>query len=572
MLRNNIEKSLDQRGVQPKDRLDMVAPMPPPIDPNAPPPPPLSPEEAKAAQAKRAQMHKALGNVLDTMQRSEMASVRSMRPNLEEIAQGHLDAAGRSAGWQQLGGDERAAFEKTIKSYGQEGFAARSDMDALRARGFHEMSPAQQVQELRDVYKPPSTYIRNQVVDSPAFEQLPPGDKKNLDLALRQRGPDGMAMTMRAMMETEGWQNMPPDERAVHLKDLARSSVGVEDRAGVFGAQGERDLSAGDAVTDVKNQRGFAELSEDEQRRTTALVGGETNPISKAARDKYAAMKSDPVFRVMSGREQAERLRELPASTMGDQLTSMALMDGHEAGHDHTPADGHGHAREARDHELRYERPIEVTHGGRRWEADLSVVQLDGKDIEVAIPRGNTSNHPLPSAEQVAEGLARVDPKSLEAVDRVVVAPYDHPRDAAAQKQFGRDDIGSAMSVATADPSTVTVYPLASEDADKFASVMTHEAGHSHSFEKWGAEMDGHAWEQWKGAAEKDGVVPSTYGESHVAEDMAESWNLYAQTKGTPAHDELRAIFPNRFSMLDDVAAGNAPEPPGILARLGSLF
>ena len=56
---------------------------------------------------------------------------------------------------------------------------------------------------------------------------------------------------------------------------------------------------------------------------------------------------------------------------------------------------------------------------------------------------------------------------------------------------------------------------------------------------------------EWKAAGAKDLTSLSTYGRASVAEDAAESYALYVGTKGTPAHDELRALFPNRFALLD---------------------
>jgi hypothetical protein len=43
----------------------------------------------------------------------------------------------------------------------------------------------------------------------------------------------------------------------------------------------------------------------------------------------------------------------------------------------------------------------------------------------------------------------------------------------------------------------------------------------------------------------------STYATASIAEDVAETIQVYVSTKGSPRFEEYRQIVPNRFKILD---------------------
>jgi hypothetical protein len=87
---------------------------------------------------------------------------------------------------------------------------------------------------------------------------------------------------------------------------------------------------------------------------------------------------------------------------------------------------------------------------------------------------------------------------------------------------------------------------------------MIHETGHVLAFRAWG--VSGEKWNEWKAAAQSDGWHASRYATNAPSEDFSETLVVYQQTKGTPQGDELRALMPARFKLIEKLL-GEAGRP-----------
>jgi type VI secretion system secreted protein VgrG len=81
--------------------------------------------------------------------------------------------------------------------------------------------------------------------------------------------------------------------------------------------------------------------------------------------------------------------------------------------------------------------------------------------------------------------------------------------------------------------------------------TMAHETGHTWSYKTWGEDETKGKWLDWKGAMAKDKVSVSGYAMKAIAEDVAETIQVYVTTEGSPRKAEYRKIVPNRFGVLD---------------------
>ncbi len=81
--------------------------------------------------------------------------------------------------------------------------------------------------------------------------------------------------------------------------------------------------------------------------------------------------------------------------------------------------------------------------------------------------------------------------------------------------------------------------------------TMVHESGHTWSYQTWGEDETKGGWVSWKAAMDKDQASVSGYADAAIAEDVAETVQVYNTTKGAPSHEEYRAIVPERFKILD---------------------
>ncbi|MFZ5441137.1 MAG: hypothetical protein ACOZQL_14100 [Myxococcota bacterium] len=187
---------------------------------------------------------------------------------------------------------------------------------------------------------------------------------------------------------------------------------------------------------------------------------------------------------------------------------------------------------------------------GRTTTALRTEVTIGGHTLAVLRPKdGVYTPDTQHSLEEVLDALARMPPESLAEVKEVRLNPVRNPTDDFWARTYGQADFRTYMNCGA--DGVVTVFPQGSKaSASNIASTMVHETGHAWSLREWGND-DSAKWGEWKAAAQRDGLTPSKYGRNAVEEDLAESQVLYLESRGTPLHETYRAMYPQRFAILD---------------------
>ncbi len=185
--------------------------------------------------------------------------------------------------------------------------------------------------------------------------------------------------------------------------------------------------------------------------------------------------------------------------------------------------------------------------------SNTNVVNVNGQNVNVISPATGPASGNLPSVNQVADALATVPPGQLSSINQVVLSPNANPSDAYWAQQYNTPGFTSA---ATGGNGGVTFYPWANSPAqENVDSTMIHEGGHTYSQGLW---KDPKAKSEWESAIKADDQAPSKYSESASTEDFSESLVTYSLAKGTPCEAVARAIYPNRFKVLDKLLAPKA--------------
>lgn len=204
---------------------------------------------------------------------------------------------------------------------------------------------------------------------------------------------------------------------------------------------------------------------------------------------------------------------------------------------------------------------LEKNHSfpGKSADADVFPLQIDGRSIPVYVPHDGQYHPPVQlPIDEVAQAIAELPPESRARVKTVSVNPVPSPMDAYWAKQYNMPDFASWM---TCGPEGgVDIFPANSQQPENaVVSSLIHETGHAWSVSGWGENDAGPRWQPWEKAIKLDGPLPpSQYAQSSPEEDVAESTALYLSTRGTPAFNEFRAMFPHRFALLDAQFGGKA--------------
>jgi len=193
---------------------------------------------------------------------------------------------------------------------------------------------------------------------------------------------------------------------------------------------------------------------------------------------------------------------------------------------------------------------------GERMPADLYEVEVRGHRIPVTVGHGELEpGMQQPSIGEVAQALARLPDEALREIEAVQISPHRNPEDAYWAKEYEDPDFRSAMTTGSAGITTVYPHPHELDDAGMAASLL-HETTHAWSNREWGERGTERDWQRWASAAAADGTVMSDYATESVKEDVSETAALYLATRGTREFDEARALYPNRFAILDERFGG----------------
>lgn len=280
------------------------------------------------------------------------------------------------------------------------------------------------------------------------------------------------------------------------------------------------------------------------------------------------ALKGDPVFdraaNELSRLLKSPELRALPPQAQADKL--LDVLRNKDLLHSVIPNFG-----------ARRENLTAVSYGTPRWEDGAKHFRMGNaavpraavypltmtiggaqKDFAVAMPESWPHEQRMKVMAELVGTLQRLPPESLTSVQSIVMNPVRNPSDDYFAKQFNIPDFRSAMT-AGGDARQIHVYP--STSVATALQSFVHEVGHLVSMDAFkSVDSSTPEWDVWRNAVNNDVIAVSRYAKGATHEDFAESYSLYMSTKGTPRHDEYRALMPWRFAILDEMArqAGNA--------------
>lgn len=174
-------------------------------------------------------------------------------------------------------------------------------------------------------------------------------------------------------------------------------------------------------------------------------------------------------------------------------------------------------------------------------------------DVKLVTPPTVSVDHP--SVLETGRALALVDDAVRTLIDTVVLNPEVNPQDAIWRATPGFDPNHTSFMTASTDTHTVHVYPIGAPGTGALrerllAGTFTHEAGHMLQEQ---VKQNPTLQALWVAAVASDDIRASSYAFSNDAEDFAESFTIFATTRGSAAHDAYRQLMPARFAAFDAI-------------------
>lgn len=282
------------------------------------------------------------------------------------------------------------------------------------------------------------------------------------------------------------------------------------------------------------------------QRMLRGLLALRGDPVFDRAADELSRLLKAPDFRALSPQVQAQKLLEV--------LGRKELL--------HSVCPNFG---------ARRENLTAVTHGTARWESGAQhfrmgaaptpraavypvtmTIGTTSKTFDVVMPETWPHEQRMKVMQDLMGTLQRLPPESLTSVRSIVMNPVQNPSDVWFEQQFNMPGFRSAMT-AGGDDRQIHVYPSTSVDAA--LQTFVHEVGHLVSIDAFkSVDSSTPEWDVWRNAVNNDVIAVSRYAKKAVHEDFAETYSLYMSTKGTPRHEQYRALMPWRFAILDEMA------------------
>jgi hypothetical protein len=180
-------------------------------------------------------------------------------------------------------------------------------------------------------------------------------------------------------------------------------------------------------------------------------------------------------------------------------------------------------------------------------------VTIGDKTIPVYLPAPGVEIAGFhPTIAQIADALAALPSANRALIKAVYANPGRSPDDAALSQAQGSAFV--SYMTAGAD-GVVSIYAaLGPTYPRNIDNSMVHETGHILGFKLFGNRYTDRGWDEWKTAITNDKLLPTGYARRSPGEDFSETLVLYLSSKADPiAHEELRALFPGRFAILDRV-------------------
>jgi hypothetical protein len=191
---------------------------------------------------------------------------------------------------------------------------------------------------------------------------------------------------------------------------------------------------------------------------------------------------------------------------------------------------------------------------GKKADAEKWVVKFkDGINIPIIAPKALERGYHNHTVKQAADAASYLPKANRSIMTTILLNAVVNPDDAYWAGQYNDANFHSYMTAG--ESGIVTIYPdkVSNKLPNKnyMRGTMIHETGHTWSYKTWGTDTSKGKWVDWKQAMDKDTVSVSTYATASIAEDVAETIQVYVSTKGSPRFKEYRQIVPNRFKILD---------------------
>lgn len=311
-------------------------------------------------------------------------------------------------------------------------------------------------------------------------------------------------------------------------------------------------------VDHLEQQLLWAALPAQRQKQLHALIES-TSAIGNRARAAIARVVEAEDFAGLTPAEQAVRVSAaafsppvIPELTIGDLENTRPLLE------------------LSRRQEARV-RGFEFA-GAAPAEVKVTTVTIAGHEVKIT-----EATTPLPaglhqhSTETIIDALRRMPLDALKQIQEVQLSSARSPTDAFYAQLYGKPDFRAYMNCGA--DGVVGVFPFTEageqnctqncvHSTHTVSSTLVHEAGHSWSMRTYGHASE-QGWKDWEAAAARDNMALSAYAKSSVDEDIGEATVLYLESRGTPHFDTYRALYPNRFALLDrQFNPAAAPQPP----------
>lgn len=266
-----------------------------------------------------------------------------------------------------------------------------------------------------------------------------------------------------------------------------------------------------------------------------ALLAGETNALSNAAQRTFRNDVSGGGFLTKSDTDQA------------------AFLDGLAGSKDARP-DVVAEPVNATAAKVQRTGPVvEKDHDFVGTKGDANVYTLtfeDGQVIKIFMPIKLDPKLAYHTVDQIEEAVAKLPPASRKRAVDVTMNPGTNPDDKDWAVTYNDPNFHSYMTAG--GEGRVTIYPDEQMSGQDYMNgTIIHETGHTWSYQQWGEDETKGGWIKWREAMGKDKASPSNYATNAIAEDVAETVQIYGSTKGRPAYAEYKAILPNRFAILE---------------------
>lgn len=294
-------------------------------------------------------------------------------------------------------------------------------------------------------------------------------------------------------------------------------------------------LEASVACKAVHGMAGWPEVSGADQAILEPLLSGPTNAVSDATRKNLRGR-----FAGLSKKDAKSQAKAL-SGLIG---ASAALPDVVDERVDTTPVTYKCGA-------MRTE--AKFAFDGIEAAAEITPVSFsDGTSTEIVAPAALKKGYHQHTVEEAAEAAAYLPEASRKALTQIVLNPITNPEDPAWAVEYKTPSFHSYMAAGAAG--VVTIYPDKKKEqpgANYRRGTMIHETGHSWSYQTWGEDETAGGWLRWKAAMDKDRVSVSGYAQNAIAEDVAETIQVYGSTKGSPKYEEYKKLVPTRLGILE---------------------